>query len=184
MRLLVSIFISLFSVSCAYELGYKSKNLPGEHTVIKIPMFTNETKIVGAEIYFTNELKRQFYRSKIANISDNAPVKIIGKIRRIYIDQDARGSKEDFPNLPANTVITTSYNMTIDVKIQMIRKSDKKIIWQSEFSDFLLYSGAQLKLEGVNSSNTIYNQSAVKTNIQKLANIMMSEAHNRLTENF
>jgi len=74
--------------------------------------------------------------------------------------------------------------MTIDVKIQMIRRADDKIIWQSEFSDFLLYGGAQLKLEGVNPSNTIYNQSAVKSNINELANIMMAEAHNRLTENF
>ncbi len=184
MQLCLTIFIAFLSISCAYELGYKSKNLPGAHTQIKIPMFTNETKIIGAETYFTNELKRQFYRSKIANISDDAPVKIVGKVRRIYIDQDARGSKEDFPNLPANTVITTSYNMTIDVKIEMVRKADAKVIWQSEFSDFLLYSGAQLKLEGVNSSNTLYNQSAVQNNIQKLASIMMSEAHNRLTENF
>ena len=184
MQLMITILISLVSISCAYELGYQSKNLPDDHTVIKIPMFTNETKIVGAETYFTNELKRQFYRSKIAKIKSDAPVKIIGKIRRIYIDQDARGSKEDFPNLPENTVVTTSYNMTIDVKIEMIRKADNKIIWQSEFSDFLLYSGAQLKVEGVNSSNTIYNQSAIQNNIQQLATIMMSEAHNRLTENF
>ncbi len=172
-------------MSCAYDLGYRSKNLPGGHKVIHIPMFSNETMSVGLETYFTNELKRQFYRSKVAKVSDQAPVKIIGKIRRIYIDQtEARASREDFENLPANTVLTTSYNMTIDVKVQMLRRSDQKVIWQSEFTDFLPYSGAQLKLEGINSSNTIYNQSAINNNIQKLAAIIMAEAFNRLTENF
>jgi len=82
MRLLLTIFLSLCTISCAYELGYKSKSLPGGHSLIKIPMFTNETNIVGAETFFTNELKRQFYRSKIANISDKAPK---GEVMRIFL---------------------------------------------------------------------------------------------------
>ncbi len=152
---------------------------------MKVPMFTNETMITGIETYFTNEIKAQFYRSKIADISANAPIKIMGKIRRVYIDQtEARGNQEDFKNLPSNTVLTTTYNMTIDVMILVVRLSDNKVIWQSDFSDYLPFSGAQLKLEGINPSNTLYNQSEIQNNVKLLAQIMMSEAHSRLTENF
>ncbi len=180
------VFLFMVNTSCAYQLGYLNKSLPQDFQSVQIPTFINDTKYVGIETYFTNELKSLFYRTQTAKIDDAAPVYIEGQILRVFVDQTrARADFEDFEGLlPDNTVITTRFDMTVDVYIKLIRKSDKKVIWQSEFTDLLPFSGAQLKLEGLNSSNTMYNQSAIRQNVKRMASVLMSQVHTRMTENF
>ena len=69
--LFLSCILSLLSLtSCAYRWGSPDRSLPGGYRQVYIPVFKNLTPEPGIEVDFTNALRREFERSKIARISE------------------------------------------------------------------------------------------------------------------
>lgn len=159
----------------------------GGYDKIAIPVFKNKTKETGIEVYYTNAIIRNFERSQVAKVEDtkNAPVTLEGQIVKIEYKPLVRveGGKE-LTKLPLKSVLTTSYTVYVTVDLQLKRNSDKKIIWSSDFKGESVYSAPQIESDTVNSANALYNQSARYQEFEKLAKIMMVEAHDRLTESF
>ncbi|MCB0356707.1 MAG: hypothetical protein KDD40_06850 [Bdellovibrionales bacterium] len=177
-------------VSCAYKLGYQTRRLPGGYRTVSIPVFSNNTQEVGMESYFTNALIREFERSRVAQITEKSqsPVYIEGKVNRVTLTangQTAANSRNaELKFLPKNTVINTGYRVVVEIHLKLIRNSDKKMIWQQNFVNERVYSAAQISVPGINSVNPLYNHSAKHQNVSSLAQEMMREAHDRLTERF
>ncbi|USN46070.1 MAG: LptE family protein [Pseudobdellovibrionaceae bacterium] len=190
MRYFIILALSLFWAACAYRFGYGDRSLPGGHQKVAIPVFENQTSLVGAETYFTNAIIREFVRSKVAEVTskDQSQAVIEGIITEIAykpVAQKKGGDSEDrVTQLPSDTVLTTEYRIEVSATVRLRQKSDNQIIWQGGFKKEKTYSAPQIGLEVVNTANPLYNHSARHENIRLMAKDMMAEAYGRMTENF
>ncbi len=133
---------------------------------------------------FTNALIRRFARSQVARVSDkeSAPLWLEGTITKVTTEEGPKDTKVS--GLPEQAVITTEFNIRVNAKLILRRKSDDKIIWQGNFSNQKTYTAPRIGTPVINSANATYNHSARIEFISRLAEEMMTEAHDRMTENF
>lgn len=151
-------------------------------------MFKNETQQVGIEPLFTNALIRRFARSQVATVldKDTSPVVLEGTIKQINTEPgpaltNATGQLE---SLPDGAVLVTNYRLIITTSLRLKRKSDDKIVWEGSFQNEKVYSAPRIGTATVNSADATYNHSAKMQKISEMADEMMIEAHDRITENF
>lgn len=172
--------------ACAYRYGLSDRALPGGYSQIAIPIFRNVTPEVGLEMPFTNALIRRFARSQVARVTDKelAPVVLEGTIKKVVVQSGPAKTNAEGLSLPDNAVLTTSYRLVVTVNIVLRRKSDDKTMWEGGFVNETEYFAPQVGTPIVNSANATYNQSARQQRFAALADEMMSEAHDRMTENF
>ena len=174
--------------SCAYRFGLSERSLPGGYTQVAIPMFKNQSQEVGVEPYFTNSLIRRFSRSQVARVTDKeaSPLVLQGTIESISTVNGpaVTNIKSQLDTLPNQVVLITEYRLIVKAKISLKRKSDDKIMWEGNFTNEKVYAPPRIGGELVNSANATYNQSARMETISLLAEEMMAEAHDRMTENF
>lgn len=182
------VIFCLLLTGCAYRWGDSNRNLPGGYDRVAIPMFSNKTQYVGLEPYFTNSLVREFERSKVARVISeaSAPATIEGSVEKVEVLPSAQVKSGDSKTiaLPDNTVLTTTYRVLVTTRLKLKRNSDNKIIWDQKVENERVYSAPVIGPQYVNSANANYNQSAREQSIADLAQDMMSEAHDRITENF
>lgn len=174
------------SLGCSYKFGFSERSLPGGYTQVAIPVFKNLTQEVGIEMPFTNALINRFARSKVARVSDkdSAPLTLEGNIKTITVQPTAFQTNSDLKTLKDDIVLATEYRITITANLVLRRKSDEKIVWQGEFSNEKSYPAPRIGAPVINSADATYNQSARMHTITQVADEMMSEAHDRITENF
>jgi TolB-like protein len=186
--LLIVALTALFTTGCAYRLGSANRSIPGGYKQISIPVFKNKSQEVGIEVAYTNALTQEFQRSRIARIVDNSlsEVAVIGQIDSVQYIPGAKRVAGDSaaPYLPDGTVIASEYRILVGVTVKLVRQADGTELWTGNFSLERTYAAPQVTLAGVNSVNPLYNLSARRQNIDIMANDMMIEAHDRITENF
>jgi hypothetical protein len=155
---------------------------------VAIPMFTNKSDEVGIETYFTNALRREFERSKVARLTnkDHAPVTLEGNIRSVEFSPTVQvlAGQALGTTLPGNTVLNTEYRVVLTAQLRLRRNSDQRVIWEQEFQRERVYTAPQIGADFINSADALYNQSSRLQTVAKLPDEMMEEAHDCLTENF
>lgn len=175
----------VIATGCAYRFGETDREIPGGYRTVAVPTFKNRTQEAGIEVYFTNAIVREIERSRIGRVTSrrDAQTTLEGSIDTV---QYAGGSPIDSTGgfLPAETVLNTQYRIVVTTTLVLVRNSDQKQLWSGQFSNERSYLAPIIGIEGLNSANATYNQSARYQNIQAMAADMMTEAHNRLTENF
>lgn len=180
--------IVLLCAGCAYKFGFSERTLPGGYTQLAIPVFKNATNEVGVEAPFTNALVRRFARSQVARVSDkeSSPLTLEGTINSINVVDGPKVTNQPggLTTLPEQTVLTTEYRIVIATSLILRRKSDEKVMWQGSFSGEKIYAAPRIGTPVLNSANATYNHSARMHTIALLAEEMMTEAHDRITENF
>jgi TolB-like protein len=183
-RWVLGMFCGFLLAGCAYHMGAGSRSIPGGYQQIAIPVFSNKTQEVGVEVGFTNALIREFQRSKIARVADNslAQARVEGSIDSIVYLPGGKRSSGDY--LPNGTVIASEYRILIRANVKVVSIVDGKVLWNGTFNKERTYVAPQVTIAGVNSVNPLYNLSARRQNIDLMANDMMIEAHDRITENF
>jgi hypothetical protein len=184
--LLISSFLL---AGCSYRFGFRERAVPGGYKQVAIPIFKNLSDRVGIETDFTNALVLQFERSQVAQVTGKAmaPVRIDGEITRVTVTGTGGGlfGGPDSTNpLPADAALWTEYQIDVYARISVRRQSDEKILWTSIFHEQKNYQSPQIGEPTVNSANATYNESALRHTLADLADDMMSEAHDRITENF
>lgn len=199
--LFVPFIVISFLTGCAYQFGSGERHLPGDYAEVAIPVFKNSTSQVGVETYFTNFLIREFNRSKIAHVvsRDTAPIVIEGNVTSIEYRHGgttlgncdptdpltgAKCRETNKISIPMNTVLTTEYRVGVTADLKVIRTSDRKVLWTGSVSNERNYTAPQVGTAGINSVNALYNHSARMELIETLAQDMMAEVHDRMTENF
>jgi hypothetical protein len=184
----VSLLICLFLFDgCAYRLGSPDRSLPGGYKQVFIPVFKNKSMEPGIEVAFTNALIQEYERAKIARITEanQSEVVVEGVIESVSYSKSGNDRSADRdPSLPTGTVLATSYQILITAKVTLRRNSDKSILWAGVFNGERTYNSPQVSAAGINTVNPLYNLSARRQNIEQMALEMMSEAHDRTTENF
>jgi hypothetical protein len=171
---------------CAYSFGLSHRSLPGGYTQLDIPVFKNKTQEVGIEPLFTNALIRRFERSQAAQVTDKnaAPITLEGVINLVTYTQVSVTDDSKLTYLPQKTVLATAYQVTVSAVLLLRRKSDERVIWQGTFNEDKVYQAPQIGTALVNSADSTYNQSARMHTIGLMAEDMMAEAHDRITENY
>lgn len=171
---------------CAYHWGLSGRGLPGGYRQISIPVFKNLTQEVGGEVSFTNAIVREFSQSQLAEVvsSDVAPVRLDGEIKSLTYESRSAGQSKEILALPKDAVLTTNYRILIVTRLVLRRTSDQAILWQGDITNERVYPAPRIGSAVVNSANVLYNQSAREMNVVTLADEMMAEAHDRMTENF
>jgi hypothetical protein len=178
----------LFTSACAYRFGFSERSLPGGYTQVAIPVFKNMTQQVGVEVPFTNALINRFARSQVARVSDkdSSPLTLEGTIRDIKVEPQAlqTNAPGQLTALPDDAVLVTEYRIVVATDLVLRRKSDEKVVWQGSFTNEKVYPAPRIGTPVINSANATYNQSVRMQTISLVADEMMSEAHDRITENF
>ena len=186
--IIIALAFSATLSGCAYRLGAATRGIPGGYRQISVPVFKNKTQETGIEVAFTNSLIQEFQRSRVARVVDNSlsEVAVIGQIDSInYLPGSPRKSGDSSSvYLPNGTVIAAEYRILLTVTVRVVRQADGTELWRGSFSNERAYAAPQVTLAGVNSVNPLYNLSARRQNIDVMANDIMSEAHDRITENF
>jgi hypothetical protein len=182
-------FIVLFAVlltSCAYNIGSDRKQLPGGYDQAFLPPFTNRTRLPGIETYFTNSLGREIQRSAVAKVADknNSQVTIEGTIQDLRFAPNFPQNKEALKQLPEYTNLFTEYRIFVETAVSVRRNSDNQVIWSGVIKGEKSYVAPQVTSPGVNTVDPLYNHSARHQYIAQLAQDMMVEAVDRMTEQF
>jgi len=137
---------------------------------------------------FTNALIQEFERSQVGKVTTEnlSDVKVVGVVESVqYLPGTSLVSgSSSAPYLPEGTVLAADYRILVTVTVSILRQADHTQIWTGSFSGERTYVAPQVTLAGVNSVNPLYNLSARRQNIESVANDMMAEAHDRMTENF
>lgn len=181
--------VLIFSTSaCAYRFGLAERALPGGYTQIAVPVFKNLSQDVGIEMYFTNSLIRRFARSQVARVTDkeSSPLVLEGTVKKIVTEPGPAVTTDDRQAryLPEQAVLTTNYRLIVTTELTLRRKSDDKVVWTGSFMNERVYEAPRIGTPIVNSANATYNQNVRQQTIASLAEEMMAEAHDRMTENF
>lgn len=178
------LFASALLSSCAYRLGSPDRSLPGGYRQVFVPIFKNRTQEPGIEVSFTNNLIQEFERAKIARVTDASQAEILveGVIESVEYNKSATDLTS--PDMPTGTVLATSYQIVVRTHIRLRRNSDKSVLWEGSFSRERTYNAPQVTAAVINTVNPLYNLSAKRQNIDVISFEMMSEAHDRMTENF
>lgn len=185
-RVLFFFLILGFLNSCAYRFGLTERQLPGGYTQVAVPMFKNRSQEVGIEPLFTNSMITHMERSQAAHVVDKdvAPVVLEGTIDSVVTTQGAIKDSGNLLTLPSDSVLVTDYRLRVNATLNLRRKSDDKVIWTGSFTTEKVYQAPQIGTAVVNSADATYNQSARMQTLGLLAEEMMTEAHDRITENY
>jgi hypothetical protein len=190
LRILLSGML-LTTTSCAYRLGVHGRTLPGGFKSVEIPLFFNSSPEPGIEVYFTEALIQEFEKNKVAKVvypsrqDEKAPAVIKGEITSIVYKATSPIEKKDkAPLLPDGAVLATGYRVLVNVRISLVQKNNDKVIWTSAFNSETSYASPQVHTAGLNSVDPLYNLSSRRRVLESMAQDMMVEAHDRMTENF
>lgn len=197
MRVFVILPLLLLS-HCGYNWGHQTRSLPGDHTTVYVELFKNPTKEIGLEAQFSQALIHELERSGFASVSSKDAAEIIIKGDILSATVTGQGadssnfitkdySSADLTKRSSETYTAsyfTAYVVQVAVNLRAIRSRDKQMIWQTTLSGSKGFQASRLKRQGLRSSNVLYNEARKKQTIKLVAKEMMSDAFDRLTENF
>ncbi len=191
----------VFAVACVvaasgcsgYHVGDSDRQIPGGYRTVAIPVFQNKTMEAGIESSFTNALVREFERGRVGRVTSKSEAQTtlegtIDSVNYVVTNQVNKNQasflgSSSSPNT-ANKLLNTEYRILLTSTLRLRRNSDQKVLWEGSFNGERSYLAPQIGIEGINSADAVYNQSARYQNIEAMAIDLMNEAHNRITENF
>ena len=182
MRLALVLCLFLWISGCAYRVGLAERQIPGGYSLIAVPVFKNLSAEPGAEVLFTNAMIREIERSNLARVTDKSGAQVVleGTVQGVsYAATEAVSA-----DLPPGAVQNRAYSVKINASLKLQRVSDQKVVWTGAFEGESTYLAPLVKITGLNTVNSLYNHSAHQKEIEKLAESMMAEAQDRMTENF
>jgi hypothetical protein len=176
--------LALLASACAYHFGNYGRALPKGYKLVSIPTFDNKTAETGVEYYFTQAMIHEIERSRIGTVTAKKQAQVVLEGAITDLKYIAETPSTGFGTLPEHAQLSKGYRILIDTQIHIRRLSDDKILWSGKFSGETRYAAPQVTEAGINTVNPLYNHSAHHQNIRSLANDMMAEAYDRMTENF
>jgi hypothetical protein len=197
---------------CAsYHFGQHKRALPGGYDRVAIPLFSNKTQEVGIETYFTESLRMEFERSRLAKVTSKNDAQVIlegaivvtgytGGVAITGGDQTSKEIRTPYPitlppsgsgaatentnPLPQGTFLNKEYYTTVTVRIVARKVSDSSVLWEGDFSSQRQFFAPLIGTPGLNTANPLYINTSRQETVARIAKDLMSEAHDRLTENF
>ena len=182
--------IIFFTLSCAHNLSMTKNSMPGGVKKINIPLFKNESREPGIEIYFTNSLKTEAIKAHLSlqDEENNSEAVFYGTITSmdvIVVDESImEASKNSSFLLPSETVLAATYTVKATINLVLKKRGSSEVLWSGSFTQARNYSAPIITLPVTNTANPLYNLSAKRQTLDILSREMMQEAFDRLLENF
>lgn len=183
-NLIIILFLNLFLSACAYRQGVPERVIPGGYKWVRVPIFKNLSQEPGIEVNFTNTMIDEIQKSRVAHVVDDADIVVEGIIEDVNYTPTAKRTGEETALLPRGTVQATEYRIVVLMRVSILRNSDHNVLWSGQFNGERTYTAPQIASAIVNSANPLYNLSARRSNIKEIANDLVAEAFDRMTENF
>lgn len=165
--------------------------MPGQVRRVQIPLFSNKSQEPQVEVFFTNSLKEEALKSrmlKLTNEAKDAEAVLKGTITNIdVLASDSvveADTNAEAIYMPQGTILAKEYKVTVGVQIELRKLGTNEVLWSGTFKQFKNYSAPQIMLPSLNTSNSLYNQSAKRQTLEALAKEMMQAAFDRMLENF
>jgi TolB-like protein len=170
-------------VGCAYRFSTLDRKLPGDVERVSVPLFQNKTHEAGIEVPLTNAMVRELERSRAVKVvpREQAQAELIGEIMNVVYESTGTSKSRA---LPEGSSLSVGYRVYLTVKLRLRDTRTGKNIWSGQFLGERSYKAPSLTIEGLNSSNALYNQSIRQQTIEALSKDLMLQAHTQLTENF
>lgn len=184
--LLRYLILSTLLTSCAYQAGFANRSLPGGYKQVYVPVFKNYTQEPGIEVDFTNSMRQELERSRIARMTNanQSEVELVGEISTLQYTPENPQSSTTVTSLPTGTVLAYAYDIRLTVKLTLKRRSDGAPLWTTVVGGGRTYNAPRVTMAGINTVNPLYNLSARRQQIQIMSETMMAEGYERMTENF
>jgi len=176
-KLCLNLLLLLYS--CSY--GFSNLKNPWKEegvNTVTVSIFKNNTFEKDIEIYFTNALRSELNtRSTELIYSNSNPDAVFeGKITNVSINPAGRiyGTKstELQGGLADKRVLAVSYNVSVSVNIKLIKLSNKKILWQNNFTNTTSFNSGSFTNED-QITNVFIKDSSKEEAIKNLATLMM-----------
>lgn len=163
--------------ACSYSLGYKKTIFLSKYKTLDIKNFKNKSQYVGLESVFSNSLISKFNLEDRSVFKRKSPVKLQSIINLVKISPLTRG------NIGQSTLIT-EYQILIKIKVLLIDKKSKKILWSKLFERETKYIPPQISIAELSSISNFYNKSALKINFANLAEHLSNDIYSSLFNRF
>jgi hypothetical protein len=195
--------ILVLSGCASYHFGQYKRALPGGYDRVAIPLFLNKTQEAGIETHFTESLRMEFERSRLARVTSKNDAQVIlegtitatsytGGVSITGGDQSSKEIRTPYPvdgaantnPLPQGTFLNKEYYTTVTVRLVARKVSDNSVLWEGDFSSQRQFFAPLIGTPGINTANPLYMNTSRQETVARIAKDLMSEAHDRLTENF
>jgi len=173
--------------SCGYNWGHYNRALPEGYKTVFVDVFDNKSQEPVAEILFTNAIIKELQRSGFVLVRDKSRAEVVlkGTVMTVaFAGLNSTTSFSDAQNQAFRSSLFTQYQVNIASNLKLYRAIDNKMLWQTTVRGGKTYFGPRLTNAGLRSSNPLYNQSARKRTMKVVAQEMMNEAFDRMTETF
>lgn len=172
----------LITFSCAYRHGALERGIPGGSKDVRVPIFKNLSQEVGIETSFTNALIDEISQSRVAQVNPQSEVEVLGTIESVQYFPLGKTTVGEIGS--DQILLATDYRVVIVMEVVVKKHLDDKILWSDKFTGERSFSASQVQSSIVSSANPLYNLSAKRRNIAELAQDLVAEATDKMTENF
>lgn len=187
-RLLISLPL-LLSLGCGYTLSHRVKNVFEHPKGVFVPVFTNDTEEMGAEMIFTNALLRELKVHQNILVSDQAdstPLELKGVVEQItYTPTAFYAPAAGVNKLQSYTMMPDQINLVATIRLALVNKITKQILWSQSVSGSRIVS-AYLGRTGDKEAASgfgIYTQSLIDARYNDVARDIMRDMYDSMVEN-
>lgn len=158
---------------------------------IYVRTLTNNTLIAGAEVPFTSALVKQFVQGKrllLVGREEDADAVLLGTLlqaeSRINTDTTvSQISRATETRGFSEMVIASDYVAVATIDVQLVRRRDKRMLWNQSFSGSKIYPGNnRFGVQG--STSSLINSSQEAMALSDLSVLLASDAYDTMLEAF
>lgn len=184
---LLCIFLGM--TGCGYTLSHRVKTVFDNPKGLFVPIFSNDSEEMGAEMVFTNALLRELTLHQtfhLVSSKEASPLELKGTVEKLsyqptalYAPSSAANKLQIYSNVP------DQINLTATVRVDLFDRESKKIIWTQTVNGSRIVS-AYLERTGDKEAASgfgTYTQSLIDARYSDIARDMMRDLYDSMVEN-
>ncbi len=178
----------VLSVGCGYTLSHRVKKVFEDPKGVFVPIFTNKTEELGAELVFTNALLRELKVHQTLKFVDqkaSTPLELRGVIEQISYQPTAfYAPLQGVNKLQSYSMVPDQINLVATVKLNLVNRETQEVLWTHTVSGSRIvsaYLGRTGDKEGA-SSFGIYTQSLIDARYSDVARDIMRDIYDSMLE--
>lgn len=188
----LSIFGLAFLFSCSltgcYTLSHRLTGAFQSKEGIFVPVFTNKTDEIGAEVIFTNALIRELTsrREVVLSSRDAGGLELMGEITSVstasmaYTDLGFQGLQQSYRRLPSEL------GVTVVINLKVVDPKSNQVVWKKEFSGFRRVDAPVNRTYDYQAPSSVgrYTLSVVESLYSDIARDIMRDVYDEMVELF
>lgn len=185
---LTALISLILSLGCGYTLSHRLKGVFTNPKGLFVPVFTNETEEMGAELVFTNALLRELkvhQNIQVVDKAESTPLELKGSLEQITYQPTAfHAPAQGVNKLQFYTMMPDQINVVATVKLNLVNRETKEVLWTQSVSGSRIVS-AYLGRTGdkeAASSFGIYTQSLIDSRYSDIARDIMRDMYDSMVE--